>query len=79
MEWEDLYAELKNKIRWAIGSSTGGYFNLSYRVSNQLSGHIASDLLDLFKALEEKPDLDIVAYSIHISKNGPKPLDKTIA
>lgn len=69
MQWEDLYSELKNKIRWAIASSVGMHFNLSYRDSNQLAGPIAQDLLEVFKARDEKPDLDIVAFSKKLSEN----------
>jgi len=76
--WEDFYAELKNKIRWSIASTAGGHFNLSYQASNQLAGMVASELLQVFKAKEEKPDLDTSAAFKHLSDNGSKPLDSTL-
>lgn len=77
--WEDFYAELKNKIRWSIASTTAGAFNLSYQASNQLAGKVASELLAVFKAKEQSPDLDTVAYFVKLYENGSKPLDKPVA
>lgn len=59
--WDDLYAEMKNKVRWAIGSTLAetGAINLPYRQQSALAGVIAQDLLELLKEIYEKPDLRI--------------------
>ncbi len=57
MEWEPIYAELANKIRWAI-SSTGDSAGISYtyRESMAAANFSASDLLRMMKVKWEKPD-----------------------
>jgi len=59
--WEDIYAELRNKLRWAIGTTTAetGVINLSYRSQTAIAGILAQDTLSLLKAAHEKPDLHI--------------------
>ncbi len=57
MEWEPIYAELANKIRWAI-SSTGDSAGISYtyRESMAAANMAAGDLLRIMKVKWEKPD-----------------------
>lgn len=57
MEWEQIYAELLNKIRWSVASTAAGAFNYSYRDSLALAQVLAGDALKLMKAREEKPDM----------------------
>lgn len=60
MEWEQIYAELLNKIRWSIATSAAnGGINIPFRTSKGLAGFFASDVLRLLKLKDEKPDLDI--------------------
>jgi len=61
VDWADLYAELRNKIRWAIGSTTAesGVINLPFRAQTALAGVVAQDLLEVVKEIYEKPDLRI--------------------
>ncbi len=76
---EDVYAELKNKIRWSITTTMGAQSNIPFRVSNELARNFAQELLSVFKAKEEKPDLDLVAHFVHLYQIGTKPLDKIVA
>jgi len=81
MQWEMLYAELSNKIRWAIGTSVGatGSFNLSYREQQDIAHVLAGDLLACLKAKDETPDLDLVmALKAQMNLNGKK-AKKTVA
>jgi len=74
MEWEETYAELANKIRWAIASTVGAAgINLPYRTSKGIATLFASDVLRLLKLLEEKPNLDIY----ELAKSEARVLDKT--
>jgi len=57
LEWEQIYAELLNKIRWSIASTASGVFNYSYTETVALAGVCAGDVLKLMKLKEEKPDL----------------------
>lgn len=59
--WSDLYAELRNKLRWAIGTSCGesGVINLSYRAQTALAAVVAQDILEVLQQVYEKPDLRI--------------------
>lgn len=61
VDWADLYAELRNKIRWAIGSTTAesGVINLAFRAQTALAGVVAQDILEALKEVYEKPDLRI--------------------
>jgi len=58
MEWDQLAAELTNKFRWALGTSTGEHFNLSYREQLRLATTLAGDCITFFKLKEEKPNLE---------------------
>lgn len=60
-EWDDIYAELKNKLRWAVGTTTAetGVISLSYRSQTAIAGILAQDVLSLLKRMHEKPDLAI--------------------
>ena len=64
MEWEIIYAELMNKIRWAIASTVAGAFNYSYRDSQALATVLAGDALRLMKMRHEKPDLSLTPESV---------------
>lgn len=61
VDWADLYAELRNKVRWAIGSTIAesGAINLPYRAQTALAGVVAQDILEALKEVHEKPDLRI--------------------
>lgn len=70
MEWEPIYAELLNKIRWAIASTAAGAFNYSYRDSVALATVLAGDALKLMKKREEKPDLQFTPESVREAIRG---------
>lgn len=71
--WEEVYAELLNKIRWSIASSVAAQgINLPFRTSKGIAGLFAGDVLRLLKLLEEKPDLDIY----ELAKSEQRSLDK---
>lgn len=59
--WDDTYAELRNKIRWAIGSTTAetGDINLNFRSQTALAGCLAADCLKVLKLLHEAPNLQV--------------------
>lgn len=60
--WANVYAELRNKIRWAIGSTAGdsGAINLSYRDQLAMAGPLAQEALEQLQAMYEKPNLRVV-------------------
>ena len=59
--WEDTYAELRNKLRWAIGSTVAesGVTSLPFRAQTALAAIFAADMVELLKSLYEKPNLRI--------------------
>lgn len=60
--WGDVYAELRNKMRWAIGSTIAdsGLINLPYRTQLALAGPLAQDALEEIRSIYQKPNLRIV-------------------
>jgi len=71
--WEEIYAELLNKIRWSIASTVSGQgINIPFRTSKGMASLFASDVLRLLKLLEEKPNLDI----FELAKSEQRELDK---
>lgn len=58
MPWEEIYAELQNKIRWAISStcSNAGY-NLAFSEAKAMSSLASGDVLAALKAKQRTPDL----------------------
>ena len=75
--WEDLYAELLNKFRWAIASTVAPHSNMSYRESKACARPFAQLIVAAVKLQAEKPDLTISGW-IDQQMAG-KPLDKIIA
>jgi len=61
-DWQDVYAELRNKIRWAIGSTAAesGAISLSFRSQVAMAGPLAQTALETLQAMYEKPNLRIV-------------------
>jgi len=61
LHWEDVYAELRNKLRWAIGSTLAetGAISLPFRAQSHLAGVLSQDILELLKEIYEKPDLRV--------------------
>jgi len=61
-DWKDVYAELRNKIRWAIGSTANetGVLTLPFTQQVALSGPLAQDALESLQAIYEKPNLRVV-------------------
>jgi len=59
--WADIYAELRNKVRWAIGSTTAesGVISLPFRAQTAMAGVVAQDILEVLQRVYEKPDLRI--------------------
>jgi len=57
--WEEIYAELRNKIRWAIGTTLAesGAINLGFREQTALAGPGAGAILEALKELYEKPNI----------------------
>lgn len=65
MQWEQIYAELLNKIRWAIASTAAGQgYNYTYQDSIALATVLSGDALKFMKLKEEKPDLRATAKEI---------------
>lgn len=60
--WEDLYAELMNKIRWAISSTVAPHSNMPYRESQACARPFARIIVDGLKLQSEAPDFSISAY-----------------
>lgn len=60
--WGDVYAELRNKIRWAIGSTAAesGVLTLAFTQQVALAGPLAQEALESLQAIYEKPNLRIV-------------------
>lgn len=60
--WSDVYAELRNKIRWAIGSTAAetGFMSLAFREQVAMSAPLAQEALERFQAIYEKPNLRVV-------------------
>lgn len=55
--WKNLQAELKNKIRWSIGtSSASAGFNLSFQEQSALASLLADDVIAALKLSHESPD-----------------------
>jgi len=55
--WDDLYAELTNKIRWAIGTAGGSVgCSWSYPVQKAAAASLASDVVAAMKLSESSPD-----------------------
>jgi len=75
--WEDLYAELLNKIRWAIASSVSHQSNMSYGEQRECAKPLASLILEGLKIQNEKPDFVISRYIDQ--QLADKQLDKIIA
>lgn len=61
-DWKDIYAELKNKIRWAIGSTAAesGAINLPFTTQTELAGPLAQSVLETLQEMYEKPNLRLV-------------------
>jgi len=57
MDWEPIYAELANKLRWSISSTArAAGFNYSFQESMALANYAAGDILRQMKAKNAKPD-----------------------
>ena len=55
--WKDLQAELKNKIRWSIGTASGSAgFNLSFQAQSEMASLLADDVVAALKLSHESPD-----------------------
>jgi len=62
MQWEAIYAELANKLRWSIshtGANAG--INYTFQESMNAANYVAGDLLKLMKIKAEKPDYRVPA------------------
>jgi len=66
-----LYAELKNKMRWALASSLPTRFRIPFPRAMDWAGHYASDAVEQLKIMDEAP-----GWFPYFSKNGGKPIDK---
>ncbi len=58
MEWENIHAELVNKIRWALASTVAAnsVCNLSYGNSMTWARIYASDIVEGLKAKVDQPE-----------------------
>lgn len=55
--WKNLHAELKNKIRWSIGtSSNSAGFNLSFQEQQVLASLLAADVIAALRLKHGSPD-----------------------
>ena len=68
MEWEPIYAELANKLRWSI-SSTAAAAGLNYTFAESMAcaNFAAADLIKLMKVKVEKPDYRIPSKTIDLA------------
>lgn len=57
LDWEAIYAELANKLRWSI-SSTGQGAGIRYTFPESMAcaNYAAADILKIMKIKFEKPD-----------------------
>ncbi len=71
MEWEVVYAELLNKVRWSISSTASSAgFNYSFQDSMALAHVLAGDGLKLMKVRDKAPDYQFEPKAIRKMLNG---------
>jgi hypothetical protein len=69
VDWELLYAELKNKIRWAISTTLDAHgVVIPYRASQEEAGALASTILERLK--EEKFERTLPTLTRVAGENG---------
>lgn len=59
MKWDDVYAELRNKFRWAIATTAAERFPLTFKESLALASVLAGDTLTVMKRKADSPDFRI--------------------
>ncbi len=66
MEWGEFQAELRNKIRWSIGTSLAGQAEIHIPYAQQMAMALwcTNDVVSVLKQKEEKPDLGISRESL---------------
>tara|TARA_Y100001951_G_C11169277_1_gene199308 strand:- start:423 stop:641 length:219 start_codon:yes stop_codon:yes gene_type:complete len=58
MEWEPIYAELANKMRWAIASTAqAAGQNYTFTETMAVANYCAGDVLKFMKLKEQSPDV----------------------
>lgn len=71
MQWEIAYAELTNKIRWAISTTANSLgMNIPFREAMGAASPLAADLLEEFKMKHDKPDYQLASRATSTSKGG---------
>lgn len=73
MEWEQIYAELQNKIRWAIATTcSNAAYNLAFSEAKAMSSLASGDVLAALKAKHRTPDLRLTkeAYTRSSTESG---------
>lgn len=74
--WEDLYAELSNKIRWAISTSVAAQFNLPFRECQAIARPLAHLVVEGLKLKDDAPDLSLSGWIDQ--ELAEKPLDNKV-
>jgi hypothetical protein len=73
MEWEIIYAELSNKLRWSISSTADAAgFNWSFRESQSVANLLASDALNVMKMRDKNPDTELTTAALKVWLDGKK-------
>ena len=63
MLWSDTYAEMANKMRWAIITSLGTVeINLPFSSAQRIGAMYAAEVVEGLKELSIKPNLDLAAF-----------------
>ncbi len=65
-DYAALYAEVKGKIRWALQSSLP--VSISYSEAMDWAAHYASDVLERYKDILDKPNLRPYTHYVRPSK-----------
>jgi hypothetical protein len=73
-QWDEVYRELQNKIRWAISTTSGNVaINIPFKDAMAMASMCCTPILEAFKAVEEHPDLSTVLMMEKLwSSNGSK-------
>ena len=70
-QWDFVYAELTNKIRWAISSTASQIpLTIPFRDVMSVAGQFAGDVLPILKLMEEKPNYQFQLTTKNANQNG---------
>jgi hypothetical protein len=74
MQWEEVYAELLNKIRWSISTTTAdrGAISCSFQEAQSVAGVCAGDVLHLLKLKAATPGFTWGRDEVRVIMNQPE-------